>query len=100
MDFQKRHVVAFYQRLYQERPFCGYALDGPDNQRLHASILRMVHGVLVSIGSSSWNRPASKRSSAAQEVISLVLENARNRWSLRSAMSCSLSAQPTQSRST
>src|SRR3977135_3353393 len=33
-------------------------------------------GINRSIGSSSWNRPSSNSSSAAQDVISLVLENA------------------------
>ena len=41
-------------------------------------------GMNFSIGSSSPSLPSSNSSSAAQEVISLVLENTRKMWSVRS----------------
>ncbi len=57
-------------------------------------------GINLSIGSSSWNRPSSNSSSAAQDVISLVLEKTRNMWSTRNGICASLSAHPTQFTST
>lgn len=53
-----------------------------------------------SIGSSSPRRPSSHSIITADDVMSLVLENARNRWSGRSATPFSTSANPAQWTST
>ena len=57
-------------------------------------------GINRSTGSSSWKRPSSNSSSAAQDVISLVFEKMRNMWSTRKGICASLSAHPMQLTST